>query len=538
MVALIVSVSLLASSAIVGANDEPDCVLDDPSCILDPDDPWDPECDDLLQQHPCTQWVTRWNGAGMGRGPEGREPEMKDVATDSALSPDERVLVVTGESETSEQDPVAVVVAFDTTDASVLWVHVHEGGQEGVWRADALTMAPDGERVFVAMNPPSTTEGGLVQSLDLGTGNLEWSLDLGPGARVSDLTQSPAGNLLYVAGGLETGTPEAAESDAFIAALDVQTGDRVWQNVASLGEGSDDMLTKLAADDERVYAAGGRKIIDGEHEYLVLSYDASGEDPWVYRAPGTDTIISYAADIVSGKDHVYATGTRFTDDAPADHLFVFTVSLQKSDGDPQWEASWTQQRDQGQRVVLGPDEKTLFVAGRSDDFWLTMAYDTSDGALLWDAVYQAGKDHDPSDILVDPTRNRVYVAGAAFHEAPMRYAFVRGVDGVTIAYDARSGERQWIRSYDGPGHNFDAHVGIHLVDRGNRLLAAGYGWGDTSADALMESLTSENPLTYEPRESSHNDVHLVSYLLEDDAGRLHAGGPSYEPLVASDHPNR
>jgi hypothetical protein len=55
-------------------------------------------------------------------------------------------------------------------------------------------------------------------------------------------------------------------------------------------------------------------------------------------------------------------------------------------------------------------------------------------------------------------------------------------DYVTVAYEAATGERRWIRHYDGPGHGQDHADSVAIA--GSRVFVTGwsYGGGSTGYD--------------------------------------------------------
>ncbi len=88
-----------------------------------------------------------------------------------------------------------------------------------------------------------------------------------------------------------------------------------------------------------------------------------------------------------------------------------------------------------------------------------------DAAALYDHAY---------DIVTSPDGARVYVTGASTSTAG-------GLDYLTIAYNAGTGQQLWIARYDSPNHGADAPAGasalgtaIAISADGNRIFVSGY----------------------------------------------------------------
>jgi hypothetical protein len=91
----------------------------------------------------------------------------------------------------------------------------------------------------------------------------------------------------------------------------------------------------------------------------------------------------------------------------------------------------------------------------------TIAYDAATGAQLW-----VGRFNDHANgidagqaLAVSPDGKTVYVTGSGQVSGPKP-------DYVTIAYDAATGERKWIRDYNGPGNGWDVPSSLTVGPRG------------------------------------------------------------------------
>jgi outer membrane protein assembly factor BamB len=93
----------------------------------------------------------------------------------------------------------------------------------------------------------------------------------------------------------------------------------------------------------------------------------------------------------------------------------------------------------------------------------------------WTTRYDAAALYDHAfDIVTSSDGARVYVTGASTSTAG-------GLDYLTIAYNAGTGQQLWIARYDSPNHGADAPAGasalgtaIAISADGNRIFVSGY----------------------------------------------------------------
>jgi WD40 repeat protein len=94
--------------------------------------------------------------------------------------------------------------------------------------------------------------------------------------------------------------------------------------------------------------------------------------------------------------------------------------------------------DTANAVAISPDGSRVFVTGRSylsdwTNEFVTLAYDGSSGAQLWEAEYSNGSAV-AKDIAVSPDGSTVFVTGWTYLSVP---------SSVTVAYDAVTGDQKW-----------------------------------------------------------------------------------------------
>lgn len=145
---------------------------------------------------------------------------------------------------------------------------------------------------------------------------------------------------------------------------------------------------------------------------------------------------------------------------------------------------WAATADSGARkaIAVSPDGSTVFVSGegRTPDHgsdYVTIAYHTSDGSVLWRARYNGPANGDDfvadgqQALAVSPDGTTVFVTGSTDHPTNLDYA--------TVAYDAQTGTQLWVSRFGSVGW---ADYGGSLVvsPLGDRLFVTGESYSPTS----------------------------------------------------------
>src|SRR5207249_4263976 len=104
---------------------------------------------------------------------------------------------------------------------------------------------------------------------------------------------------------------------------------------------------------------------------------------------------------------------------------------------------------------VSPDGAAVFVTGSSIGStgaadYATIAYDTATGDKLWVRRYDgpASSDDAAHSLAVSPDGGAVFVTGLSTGSAG-------DFDYATVAYDASTGGKLWVRRYTGPGNGTD-----------------------------------------------------------------------------------
>jgi hypothetical protein len=136
---------------------------------------------------------------------------------------------------------------------------------------------------------------------------------------------------------------------------------------------------------------------------------------------------------------------------------------------------------------VSPDGSRVFVTGRSvgpgsSSDYATAAYDAVSGGRLWVTRYDSPEHatDEPDALGVSPDGSTVFVTGSSWRSIDLDdYS-----DYVTVAYDASTGEELWSRRYDGPGNAFDDANALGVSPDGSEVFVTGSSRGTPAADLV------------------------------------------------------
>jgi DNA-binding beta-propeller fold protein YncE len=264
-------------------------------------------------------------------------------------------------------------------------------------------------------------------------------------------------------------------------------GSRIWARPNAAGN-----ELAVAPDGEMVYIAGGP---------VVARNAATGVPLWSNfpAFPMEHVVVS------PDGSTVFAVGVA-TDASQYDRDF-FTVALDAVTGATSWSKRYDSPVDPGTwgsydedhpyDIGVSPDGTKVFVTGVSDgrsspqDF-VTIAYSAMSGAKVWSDRYSGSDPFSgdlPTALAVSPDGSKVFVTGESYQGAE------RAQDFLTIAHDAASGDRLWIRGFGGlPQGAYDTPHDIAVGPAGRRVFVVGgvqtdpsTGYADLGAVAYRAS---------------------------------------------------
>ena len=300
------------------------------------------------------------------------------------VSPDSSKVFVTGLSQAYAYSGDYATVAYRAGTGAVIWARRYNGPANADDDASALTISPDGSKVFVTGSSEGSTyvEYATV-AYNAGTGAIIWTKRYhGPQPGVGDiasaLTVSPDGSKVFVTGesGLDYGT----------VAYKAGTGAVVWTK-RYIGPGNSydvPSAVVVSPNGANVFVTGQSLGKTGTYDYATVAYKAgTGAVVWTKRYNGPASS---------------------SDDANA--------------------------------AAVSPDGTTVFVTGQSLGRtgyydYATVAYDAGTGAVMWTQRYNgpASRDDQAYAVAVSPDSTKVFVTGFSHRS-------ISGEDYTTIAYSA------------------------------------------------------------------------------------------------------
>jgi hypothetical protein len=254
-------------------------------------------------------------------------------------------------------------------------------------------------------------------------------------------------SLLLIAGCLVTLMIGVGATPALAA-----SGDLLW-DVRYSQPASFDAGTAVAAspDGSRVFVVGDLCTTDPV-DVAKVAYDAAtGAQVWAatFNGPGNYVDRGEAVAVSPDGSRVFVTVTSHYEGAFGSTVEgdVVTIAYDAASGGQLWVARHPDGdgASEGCCVVVSPDGTRVYVAGTfggpnfSTD-GLTIAYDAATGSHIWSRRYAAGTGF--RDVAVSPNGNRVISVGAAnFNDS-------KGSDFITVAHNASTGTKQWVRRND------------------------------------------------------------------------------------------
>ncbi len=264
------------------------------------------------------------------------------------------------------------------------------------------------------------------------------------------------------------------------------SGDQLWATTYDNGGKNDAAYAEVASPDSSKVFVTGSSVTDvhsSDYDYLTVAYDvATGAVEWAetFDTGGGRDDQAYAIAVSPDGTKVYVTGTTGELTATGDYL---TVAYDSATGSVLWEAQYNGPGNSNDRAIgigVSIDSATVFVTGTSDggsslDDYGTVAYDADTGSERWVARYTSpcACDDEASALLVSPDGRSVFVTGEAYGVHPY--------DFYTLAYDTATGQTLWAarvnvkNKYEDPGY-------LAITPDASQLFVVGWSGDGVSTD--------------------------------------------------------
>jgi hypothetical protein len=373
----------------------------------------------------------------------------------------------------------------------------------------------------------------------------------GGGPDYSTAVATDQGGDLFVTGSAYGGP---TRGDDYTTLAYGPTGERRWKATYNGPDSNIDDALDLA-----VAPGGGAVFVTGysfggpstTNDATTIAYDGgNGHQLWIarYDGPGHDT--DAGADVVVSPDGsaLFVTGASAGVDGMLD---VLTIAYDSVSGSQRWVARLGESNsvsDEGLSVGVSPDGARVYVTGYrtgADANFLTVAYSATDGTELWRRSIDAGGDELGRSLTVAPDGSSVYVtgyrSGAGTGRRPLACNSGKATvadDYITVAYDAATGGRRWIRNYDGPDHDCDEAYSIAVAPGGSSVFVTGssFSFAGDSDVATVSYSTADGTELWATRFDGPSHLYDAgdSLSVAPDGSRVYVAGSSIGALTDFD----
>ncbi len=255
-------------------------------------------------------------------------------------------------------------------------------------------------------------------------------------------------------------------------------GDTLWKAVYNGPANDADYTTSIAVDNAGNVYVTGRSFGNGtETDFATIKYDAAGNELWAQRYNGSnnsdDAGISVAVD-PSG--NVYAGGWASGSNGNTDYMII----KYSASGSQLWARSYNGPNNGNDfmNAMVMDASGNIYATGKSrgvsNDDYATVKYSPA-GTLLWSARYQGSGVDEALGLTVDQQGN-VIVTGSS--------VALNGKDYTTVKYN-NAGVQQWLKRYNRTASTEDIPVGVVSDNTGN-IYITGFctGSGTTTFDYI------------------------------------------------------
>jgi len=394
---------------------------------------------------PGTQlWVSHYHGSARGI----------NLATSAAVSPDRRVVFVTGASVQLVRGSggrtfnrlVYATIAYNAATGAKIWVSRYAtSGHRN--RPSALSVSPDGKTVYVSGTSVALTSRDYATvAYNAATGAQIWAsrLPAGPGNLIlaSSLAVGPQGHTVYITGPTTVNSVTGYTTVAYRAA----SGAKMWLRRHTVNVSF--MATSMTV------SPTGRTVFVAEDDnggpaFTDVAYNAlTGATEWtVHRGgfgQGSDGI-TVAASPDGARVFVAETSGAL---GSSGGVLVFGYNA--ATGAQEWVshlAGASQLENSGKALAVSPDGRTVYAIATNDGGStanvVTTAYDAATGLVRWSASFPNSPVmtvNRASALAVNPDGKSVYVTINTARHGSGKSRFT------TIGYGSATGAQLWASS--------------------------------------------------------------------------------------------
>ena len=383
-------------------------------------------------------------------------------ALSTAVSQNGSTVFVTGYTTTAKGAQDATTVAYNSATGAQRWAKSY-GGPGGTDRGLSVAVSPNGKTVFVTGYSFGAVSGVDYATIayNAATGAQLWvkRYDDGLGnqaqSEAAQVAVSPNGSTVFVTG---TSLSTTKGNDYATIAYNAVTGAQRWAARYNGVEGGNyGHALAVSPNGKTVFVTGASIGTNNSYDYATVAYNAvTGAQRWAKRYNGARSggVSRGANSVAVSGSTVFVTGSSIGTNGAYDYA---TVAYNAGTGAQRWAKRYNNPGSgdgQAYSVALSPSGGTVFVTGYTDTSstsagydYTTIAYKAATGAQLWLARYNgtANFTDEAYQVAVAPGGGTVYVTGESAG------GMFDGWGWATVAYNAATGRRLWVKRYDGAG---------------------------------------------------------------------------------------
>jgi outer membrane protein assembly factor BamB len=219
-----------------------------------------------------------------------------------------------------------------------------------------------------------------------------------------------------------------------------------------------------------------------------VSAATPGAQLWLkrYNGPGNSVSnddLARSVAVSPGGATVFVTGGSTASVTNEDYV---TIAYDAATGTKLWLRRWGSSQhltDEANAVTVSPDGGTVFVTGSSSapskgNDYATVAYNAATGARLWVRRFNGPTSSNDFPTEMVAAGNAVYVTGWSIKGVGSD--FLPNYDYLTVAYNAATGAQLWVRRYNGAASSLDGANGVAVSPGGDTVYVTGTSTGTTS----------------------------------------------------------
>jgi len=274
------------------------------------------------------------------------------------------------------------------------------------------------------------------------------------------------------------------ENDLAVISFDAEGQERWVYRYNGPENLGDDASSIVYGGDGNIYAAGGSWSSGSSTNFTVVSLDNAGQERWIYHYNGPGNGDDDLNSIAYGNDgNIYAAGNSVGIGTKKDFI---VLSLDTA-GNERWIYRYNGLRnedDWAYSVIYGSDGNIYAVGSCHEGItsWdFTVVSLTTDGQQRW--IYQYNGSAYYADIaysIVCGSDGNLYVGGKSYGAVTH--------DDLTVISLTTSGQERWVYNYDGPWSSRDVTTSIGYGAEGNVYAAGESSAQGTGADIIVISL--------------------------------------------------